>query len=73
MHSDKNIKGDKNEKKVKKQRTLTRKKRAFPAADYLSQRVEGLSYRREIKFTFSVLCSRNSNNMTSGINIFFSK
>lgn len=53
MDSDKDIKADKNEKKEKKQRTVTIKKRAFPTVDYLSLSVEGLSYGREIKFTFS--------------------
>jgi hypothetical protein len=36
MASDKNIKGDKNEKKFKKQRTMIMKKRALPAVGYLS-------------------------------------
>lgn len=39
--------------KRKKQRTVTIKKRAFPTVGYLSLSVEGLSYGREIKFTFS--------------------
>lgn len=53
MHSEKYKNGDKNGKQLKEQGTFIKTGR-LPAIWHWSQKLEGLSYEREIRFMFCV-------------------
>lgn len=72
MHSEKNKKGDKNEKQLKEQGTFTIKTRRLPAIWYLSPDFEGLSYGRESRLCSVAPSSRTQNNVVAPGKNYFS-